>query len=77
MYTIFNTSLIHTQCPQNMTEGTCPLRQFIDKGQDLFHVSMNETHLMPNEYNSEKFMRTYSQMLAICNKCKADNSKVK
>ncbi len=77
MYTVFNTNLISTQCPQNMTEQTCPVRQFINNGQDLFHVSINETYLTQNEYNSEKFMRVYAQMLAVCNKCKADNTKTK
>ena len=73
MYTIFTTNLINTNCPTNMTESKCPLREYIKNGQDLFHVSVNETHLVQNEYNAEKFMQVYEEMHRICNKCHADN----
>ena len=60
-----------------MTEKDCPLRKYIASGQDLFHVSVNESCLIPNEYDREKFMRVYDEMHAICTKCKTDNIKIK
>lgn len=77
MYTIFNTPLIREKCPDNMTEKDCPLRKYIASEQDLFYVSANETYLIPNEYNREKFMRIYDEMHAVCVKCKTDNIRIK
>ena len=77
MYTIYNTPLVNEKCPDNMTESTCPLRIFIKNGQDLFHISINETYLVPKTYDREKFMHIYDEMHAICNKCKADNNKAR
>lgn len=76
MYVEYNTSVIRTQCPDTMKGQKCPLREYVEKGQDAFHVSINETYLVPNTYNIKKIMRTIMKMHEICrNCCKEQNQK--
>lgn len=73
MYTIYNTTLISENCPQEKTPFNCPLRNYVNSEKDLFHVSVNETHLVPNVNNRETLIRMYDEMHAICDKCHLDN----
>lgn len=75
MYTIFTTDLVNTQCPKGMNTKNCPLRKYIESGQELFHVSMNETHLVQTNPDAEKFIKVYNEMQAICNKCKEEKQR--
>ena len=69
MYTVFNTPLIISKCPEGMTEKECPLRKFIKSGQDTFHMTTNESYLVPNEYVLGKIVETATKMHNICHKC--------
>ena len=79
MYTNFNVQLIDEQCPDKMTQQNCPLRSFINNGQDTFHISnfsvfVSEMQLVPNNPDdTNKIMKTWNDMRAICAKCHADN----
>ena len=83
MYTNFNVQLIDGKCPDNMTQQNCPLRSFVDKDQDTFHIStfsvfVNEILLVPNNPDdTNKIIKTWNDMRAICAKCQANNSKQK
>lgn len=72
MYTIYTVNLISENCPNNITPQTCPLRKYVNTGNDLFHVSVNETNLVPH-CGREGLVKMYDEMHAICTKCKADN----
>ena len=74
MFVEYNTSIIRTQCPDAMKGQRCPLREYVEKGQDVFHVSINETYLIPNTYDIKKLFRTIMKMHQICNKCYTDNT---
>lgn len=77
MFTLYSTTLISENCPQTMTTSNCPLRKYVDSEKELFHVSVNETNLLPNKNDRETFIQMYDKMHAICEKCKADNQKTK
>lgn len=73
MYTIYTTNLISENCPPNMNPDTCPLRKFVKSGSSLWHVTVNDTHLIPSDEKEETFIQMYKEMHAICKKCKTDN----
>lgn len=73
MYTIFNTPVVRSQCPDEITEQSCPLRDFINKGQNTFHVSVNESYLEPNTTDVSKIVKTLVECRKICNKCLENN----
>ena len=57
-----------------MTERNCPLRKFIKYEQHTFHISVNETYLVPNrsyEIARNEFINTFDKMYAICAECKS------
>ena len=72
MYTAYNTTFISEKCPQEKTAFNCPLRDYVNSEKDLLHISVNETHLVPNDNRRETWMRMYDEMHAICNKCHQD-----
>lgn len=69
MYIELNMPIIRTVCPDTMEKANCPVYQYLEKKHTLFRVSMNETHLIPNSYNSIKLACAINKMRAICRKC--------
>ena len=76
MYTIYTINLVSENCPKDMIASTCPLRKYVNDEKELFHVSVNETHLVPHG-DRETFIQMYDKMHAICAQCKANNQKAK
>ena len=72
MYTVYNTTLVSENCPQDKNPSNCPLRSYINTEKELFHVSVNETHLLPNDNSRETFIKMYDEIHAICNKCQLE-----
>ncbi len=72
MYTNYTTDLIKENCPEGMTPDNCALREYVNSGNDLFHVSVNENHLVVDG-GVLALIRLYNKMHKICEKCKADN----
>ena len=77
MYKCYTVNLICSQCPEDMTPQTCPLRKYteeqsalLDKG--LFHISVNENHLVPHG-GRETLIKMYDEMHAICEKCQQEH----
>lgn len=73
MHTIYTTTLISENCPNGMTPSKCPLRKYATTNNELFHISVNETHLVPHG-GKEALIKMYDEMHAICAKCKTDNN---
>ena len=69
MRTVFNMPIVDTKCPENKTERTCELRKYIQSDQKTFHVSINETYLVPNTDDVSKIARTIIEMRNICYMC--------
>ena len=75
MRTVFNMPIIDTMCPDNMTENTCGLRKYVNRGQKTFHISINETYLVPNTDDLRSVFSTFVEMNRICAKCRERNKK--
>ena len=69
MLTVFNMPIVSTICPENKTERKCELRKYIKSDQKTFHVSINETYLVPNTDDVNKIARTIIEMRNICYMC--------
>ena len=72
MHTLFMTYLINTECPKDMNEQKCPLRQWL-KTQDLFYTTQNESLLLPTaelyRLARAEYVHAIEHMNQICNKC--------
>ncbi len=69
MYTELNVPIIRVVCPDTMTKANCPVYQYLRKRSKVFHVSINETHLIPNSYKGLKIVHEINKMRKICENC--------
>ena len=51
-----------------MTEQNCPLRKWL-KNNSVFHISVNETVLVPTTNDAEKIGNAIIEMWQICREC--------
>ena len=74
------TYLINTECPKEMNEQSCPLRQWI-KTQGLFHTTQNESLLLPiaplYRLARAEYVHAIEHMNQICHECQASCKKNK
>lgn len=74
MYTEFNVPVIRTVCPETVTEQNCPVRNYLKNNQKLFHMSMNESYLIPHSNNMIRVACGLTKLRKICKKCGKNNS---
>jgi len=73
MRTIYNMALMNVECPKDMTERDCPLRQYLNSPASALRISINETLLMPKTENMEEICRAVNEMRQMCYECHKKN----
>lgn len=69
MYTELYIPVIKTVCPETKNEQNCPVRQYLENDQNLFHVSFFGNYLVPNSYDTKKIAEGINKMRKICEEC--------
>ncbi len=73
MRTIFHTTLINQECPEDKTENNCPLRNWL-KQQDLFYVTQNNSFLEPTKEHYRlaraEYVHAIEHMNQLCLHCR-------
>ncbi len=69
MRTIFNLQILNVSCPANMTEATCPVRQYLQE-QTVLRPTVNETLLEWDKAHEQQLSCVINTMLAKCAQCR-------
>ncbi len=73
MYNTIYAPIINTKCPAGMTKATCPVVEYIQKENPLFHLSLNETVLdlnKPYNENRAEYNQEFAKINSMCEECK-------
>ncbi len=65
--------IVDTQCPSQKTKATCDVNQYVQKENELFHLSLNENILSLNKpyaENRAEYDAEFAKINAMCEECK-------
>ena len=71
MYTEFNIPVIRAVCPETKNENNCPVREYLENNQKMFHVSMGKDFLIPRSKSSLKIALGLVKLRKICKNCES------
>ena len=69
MYTKLDMLVIRTVCPETKNEENCPVQQYLENNQKVFHLSMGKENLIPRTNNTLKIACGLAKIRKICKQC--------